>query len=388
MSLELIVLVYVTFKRRRGLYFWSIIITALGFVLQIAGFLLKFFENKWPRVLVNIIFTIGRVSNVTGFSIVLWSRLHLLVHNRYYILQTILAIIIFNSIAMHMPTIIFRFYMMSPQYRKQFVHPLEIMERVQQTVFALQETVISGLYIYYASRFLRSAFAPPRRKVVALRLLIAVQVATILMDGGLTIFDYISLYTLKCAVHPFVYAVKLKMEFIVLNQLLAIVKDRGSTAPLWGDHVGNDRKNTTCPQSGFKSSTEPQRRGRMSRVVEMVKGSDHRSSTAEGSHSLPTSSSSARILSSRSFTVESAGSYGPRSPSPIHPAVRTVPPGWKSSQVTTISAGLDHHKWSQTNNHSSGSVATESSNPSTRSIGNERDIMNMIGSPDEGPCKC
>lgn len=385
MSLELLVLVYVTFNRRRGLYFWSIIITALGFILQIAGYLLKFYENNWPRVLVNIIFTVGRVSNVTGFSIVLWSRLHLLISNRYYMLQIILGIIIFDSIVMHIPTIIFRFYMMSPQYRKQFVHPLEMMERVQQTVFALQETAISSLYIYYASSFLRSSFAPPRRKVIALRLLIAVQVATILMDVGLTTFDYLSLYTLKCALHPFVYAVKLKMEFVVLNQLVAVVKNRVLTTPL-GGHVGNDQNTTGCPQSGSELFPREEKRWPRTKQAEMAKESDPSiAGSATSGKCSPTSST--RILSSRSFTVESTRSFGIWSMSPAHLTGRMLTPGLESSQVTTVSAGLDHDKCSPTNYHSSSSIATEATTIPTRRSGcDERDILNMIGSPDEEHC--
>jgi hypothetical protein len=44
------------------------------------------------------------------------------------------------------------------------------------------------------------------------------------LDGGLTAFDYKNMFTLKCTIHPFVYALKLKLEFIVLNQLLALVR--------------------------------------------------------------------------------------------------------------------------------------------------------------------
>ena len=33
------------------------------------------------------------------------------------------------------------------------------------------------------------------------------------------------MFTLKCTIHPFVYALKLKLEFIVLNQLLTLVRN-------------------------------------------------------------------------------------------------------------------------------------------------------------------
>jgi hypothetical protein len=99
---------------------------------------------------------------------------------------------------------------------------MEVMERVQQTVFTVQESIISILYIFHTYRFLNSGYATHTRKVV--RLLVLVQAGVIALDGGLTAFDYKNMFTLKCTIHPFVYALKLKLEFIVLNQLLALVR--------------------------------------------------------------------------------------------------------------------------------------------------------------------
>ncbi|KAM7201354.1 hypothetical protein V8F33_003454 [Rhypophila sp. PSN 637] len=392
MSVELLLLVYITFKRRRGLYYWSIIITTVGFVLQVVGFILKFFKNDWPRVLVNIIFTIGRVSNVTGFSIVLWSRLHLLVNNQYYILQITLAAIIINSVAMHIPTVIFRFYMMSPQHRSQFVRPLEIMEKVQQTVFAFQETAISGLYIFYAARFLKSGFGPKKRKVAALRLLIAVQVAAILMDAGLSVFDYLSLYTLKCAIHPFVYAVKLKLEFIVLNQLLAIVKDRGTTtgSRFGGGHGYGDEENIGSHRdmAPYKSSASVPGEGEggfVTRMVGRAKGGGNSTSTTLSKDGQGSPRNSAHIFSSRSFTVESTRCFGIQNPQPTHLSAQMA--GLESTQVTTISGGRPG-SWSSmmaavTSSSKSSSLTESRTDPASNFGGEERDLMNMVGSPDD-----
>ncbi|KAM7205127.1 hypothetical protein V8F20_003264 [Naviculisporaceae sp. PSN 640] len=223
MSLELLVLVYLTFRQRRGLYFYSIIITTLGIILQTTGYLLKAFENPWPPVLVTIICKLGWVSNVTGFSLVLWARLHLVVRSPKT-LRWILGMIVFNALTLHTPIVVFEFALMShnPYIRQKFLYPMEIMERIQQTIFTLQEVIISGLYIYHTARFLNDGFTSRARKVVGL--LIAVQIVAICFDAGLTAFDYMNMFTLKCTLHPFVYSVKLKLEFIVLNQLLTIVK--------------------------------------------------------------------------------------------------------------------------------------------------------------------
>ncbi|KAF2263082.1 hypothetical protein CC78DRAFT_569347 [Lojkania enalia] len=220
MSIELLVLVYVTFKRRTGIYFWSIIITTLGVILQTTGYIMKEYARDVPIVLTTIICKVGWVSNVTGFSIVLWSRLHLVVGNPQ-ILRGVLAMIIINGIALHTPVVVFEFGLIS-RHKDKYIHPMEVIERVQQTVFSLQETIIGAIYIYHTAQFLNSGYPTRTRTVV--RLLVGVQALVIGFDAGLTVFDYKNMLTLKCSIHPFVYALKLKLEFIVLNQLVGVLK--------------------------------------------------------------------------------------------------------------------------------------------------------------------
>lgn len=193
MCIELIVLVYVTFKRHSGLYFWSIIITTCGIALQTTGYILKEFKNDCPPILTTIICKLGWVSNVTGFSIVLWSRLHLVVRNPR-VLRLVLIMIIVDGILLHTPVVVFEFGLIS-RHHSTYVRPMEIMERIQQTIFTCQETVISLLYIYHTRRFLNSGYASHTRKVIGL--LVAVQMLVICFDAGLTTFDYSNMFTLK-----------------------------------------------------------------------------------------------------------------------------------------------------------------------------------------------
>ncbi|PVH81814.1 hypothetical protein DL98DRAFT_350197, partial [Cadophora sp. DSE1049] len=220
MSIELLLLVYVTFKRHTGVYFWSIIITTIGIVLQTTGYILKSFENSWPVVLVVIICKVGWVANVTGFSIVLWSRLHLVVRNPR-ILKWLLVIILIDGLVCHTPVVVFEFGLMT-KHHDTYYRPMQIMERIQQTVFTLQETAMSCLYIYHTRKFLKIGYPMKTRKVIGLLLL--VQLLVIALDAVLTLFDYTDKFTLKCTLHPLVYSIKLKLEFIVLNQLQSLVK--------------------------------------------------------------------------------------------------------------------------------------------------------------------
>ncbi|KAE9985775.1 hypothetical protein EG328_006896 [Venturia inaequalis] len=253
MCLELLLLVYVTFKRHTGVYFYSIIITILGLILQTTGYILKVFENSCPPVLVTIICKVGWVANVSGFSVVLWSRLHLVV-NDPRILRGILIMIITNGIICHTPVVVFEFGLMSKHHSTYYL-PMQIMERIQQTVFTIQETIISSLYIYHTFRFLSAGYATHTRKVISL--LLCVQVAVVVLDALLTVFDYTDKFTLKCTIHPLIYSIKLKLEFIVLNQLQNLVK-RG-LAPglsLASDIAPSDSSSDDLPRAGCEEEEE------------------------------------------------------------------------------------------------------------------------------------
>jgi len=257
MSIELLVLVYVTFKRHSSLYFWSIIVTTLGIILQTTGYILKEFKNNCPPILVVIICKLGWVSNVTGFSIVLWSRLHLVVNNPR-ILKCVLVMILINGFICHTPIVVFEFGLIS-KHHNTYYHPMEIMERIQQTIFTVQETIISSLYIYHTARFLNVGYAMHTRKVISL--LLCVQIVVVALDATLTVFDYTNKFTLKCTIHPFVYSVKLKLEFIVLNQLQTLVK-RGMTPGLsLGSKIPIPKSKSTDPSPlpGFAVPGEKRR---------------------------------------------------------------------------------------------------------------------------------
>lgn len=80
-AIELITMIFLTFTRHRGLYYWSLLISSIGIIPYSLGFFLKF-DNQAPgelRWLPVVILTVGWYPMITGQSLVLWSRLHLLV---------------------------------------------------------------------------------------------------------------------------------------------------------------------------------------------------------------------------------------------------------------------------------------------------------------------
>jgi len=106
MTVELTVRVFYTFRKWSGLYFWSVLITTWGVTLHAIGFILKICVPSCNWIFSTVLAEIGWVSMVSGFSVVLYSRLHLVVRNPR-VLQLVLAMIITDAFLFHVPTIVF-----------------------------------------------------------------------------------------------------------------------------------------------------------------------------------------------------------------------------------------------------------------------------------------
>ena len=117
---------------------------------------------------------------------------------------------------------------------------------MQLTVFFVQETALSLLYIWQARKYLRTssllsqphlestpagATTPVRRagsetKQVLVHLVFA-NILVIALDIALLGVQYAGLFYLQGAFKPCVYGVKLKVEFAILNRLVETVRARG-----------------------------------------------------------------------------------------------------------------------------------------------------------------
>ncbi|KAI4146687.1 MAG: hypothetical protein L6R39_003367 [Caloplaca ligustica] len=216
--MELNIQVFLTFKRHRGLYFWSLLISSYGCVLHALGFLLKFF-GLVPNVYVSVtIITIGWYCMVTGQAVVLYSRLHLVVREQK-VLRGILAMIIVDAILFHIPTTVLTYGSNSTNYHK-YLPVFNKVERLQMTAFCIQEFIISGVYVYSTIKLLKPVYHGRTRKVMMQ--LIWINSIIIAMDVVLLGMEYSSFYEIEATLKAMVYSIKLKLEFAVLNQLMTL----------------------------------------------------------------------------------------------------------------------------------------------------------------------
>ena len=157
---------------------------------------------------------------VTGQAFVLYSRLHLVVRNQRT-LRYVLYMILFDACALHIPTIVFTYG--SNSTKAAFWTPkFNVMERIQLTGFCVQEFIISTIYITSTVRLLGSIYHSMTRKVMLQ--LLTINFICIGMDIILIGLEFSNNYVGEASIKAMIYAIKLKLEFAVLNQLMGLTK--------------------------------------------------------------------------------------------------------------------------------------------------------------------
>ncbi|KAF2474826.1 uncharacterized protein BDR25DRAFT_112344 [Lindgomyces ingoldianus] len=250
-AIELITLTLVTFQKYKGLYFWSLIISAFGILPYSLGFLIKFFQLLDPSQNVGyvavVFLSVGWWLMVTGQSIVLWSRLHL-VSNSRRVLRWTLYMIIVDAIIFHTTTSVLTFGSNSnglPHGTLQnFVNGYSIVEKIQMVAFFLQELIISVIYIKDTLRLLKlsesvkgdfssveGSLGHNNRKTMYQ--LIAINAIIIVMDCALLGIEFANLYIIETTLKGTVYSIKLKLEFAVLGRLVNLVRTQSGS----GEHA-------------------------------------------------------------------------------------------------------------------------------------------------------
>ncbi|KAJ3286101.1 hypothetical protein HK104_009182 [Borealophlyctis nickersoniae] len=232
-TLELLALIFYRFKRYSTLYFWSITIATLGTALFTAGFFPLFTKDLLVPALV--ILTVGWWSMVTGFSVIMYSRLHIMNCDPRLMLFC-RWMIIFNFVFMHLPTTFLTFAanLSDPKTPEglKWTNSYAIMEKVQMTSFWLQETFLSVVYLYYTRRMssgMSTILQSKKKKEVVFHTMY-INVLVLLLDLAAVIVEYLNLYDYQIMFKALLYSLKIKLEFAILNILTdAISRSRNGT---------------------------------------------------------------------------------------------------------------------------------------------------------------
>ncbi|RFU74471.1 integral membrane [Trichoderma arundinaceum] len=218
---ELVCHIAVTFKRFRGLYCWSFLVATFGIALNAVGFLLRSMKASLSTYIYTTLGIVGWAAMITGQSLVVYSRLHIVLP-RERLIRGILIMIVVNSVWLLVPMTVLIFLCNSPDGGRYQI-PYFIFDKIQLTVFFLQEVVISALYIHETYKILRSyrGLVTGANRATMVHLIL-INLVIIALDVSVLILQYTNHYDLQTAWKPFVYSIKLKMEFSVLNRLVEL----------------------------------------------------------------------------------------------------------------------------------------------------------------------
>jgi hypothetical protein len=140
--------------------------------------------------------------------------------------------IITDAILFHFPTTVLTFgsNVTTGALQQKYATIYAIMEKIQMTAFSIQESIISGLYVYETRKILKpgEGFQKKRTRRVMIHL-IYINIMIICMDVALLSTEYANLYEIQTVFKAAVYSVKLRLEFSILNQLMAIVQGRNGS---------------------------------------------------------------------------------------------------------------------------------------------------------------
>lgn len=224
---EIAAMTLLTFKHYRGLYFYSVLVSALAIIPYTIGFALDLLDVTTGRARYAAItlITIGWWPMVSGQAVVLWSRLHLIVPKGprgERIVRWAGWMIAFDAVVFHLPTTVFTYgsSVHGPSVGA-FARGYDVMEKIQMTGFFCQEVVLSSIYVVETFRILRTSLQPDTR--TTMRQLLAINAVIIAMDLGLLGLEAASYYILETMLKGVVYSIKLKLEFAILGKLVGFV---------------------------------------------------------------------------------------------------------------------------------------------------------------------
>jgi hypothetical protein len=177
-------------------------------------------------VLATILLDIGWCAMVTGFSCVLYSRLHILNPNKRF-QRIILICIIVNAILFHGPVIVAT--IIGNIHFSKITSKVFDVASFTEVAFSVQETALSTYYIYLFLQFTkdsRGEIATER----TLSLLFCAESVILSVDVVLNVLLYKRLYLPRAMIQAFSSMLKLKIEYIVLNSLVDFAESRSRMA--------------------------------------------------------------------------------------------------------------------------------------------------------------
>ena len=196
---------------------WGCLIDAVAIVLK---FFLPNSEHLWP--LYTLFILVGWSIYAPAQLLVLYSRVHLINQN-HDMQRSVLIIIVSVAFLMIVPTwlLVWQAYNLYDSKVSALYSPREaIIDRCTQIGYTIVESVVSSIYIWSLGKLLKLKPTVRQRRVMTD--LIYVNVLAVCLDILTVVLVFLNQTGISHPVQTFSYILKLKLEFITLNQLMAV----------------------------------------------------------------------------------------------------------------------------------------------------------------------
>ena len=221
--LEVNLEIFRIFRRRKGLYFWAMTLGSWGVAVDAIGMCLKYLAGDILRtwVLNTLLMCVGWATYTVAQLTVLYSRLHLvsessMLHRAVLVMFSVLSpmIIITDWVTA------WGAYNPDTRRSRAWWPRHAIVERVAPTAFTAMEVIISAIYIQALLKLLQMRSSVRQRRVMLD--LIYVLILVVSLDVINIVLVFLNQTGLCHPIQTFSYILKLRLEFLVLNQLMAV----------------------------------------------------------------------------------------------------------------------------------------------------------------------
>ncbi|GAP83794.1 putative integral membrane protein [Rosellinia necatrix] len=222
-SIEIYISIFRRFPRRRGLYFWSMVCANTGIPVLSIFSLLRYFNITAPGP-TSVPVDIGWWLMVTGQSFVLYSRLHLVVGDSRK-LRWLLCMIFAVCLFIQLPSsVLFTVISFGSATKSRTITAFTSVETAQLVTVSLQESILSGVYVYACSSTLKTMEIIKGPKVRRMLYeLIGLFIVVAALDISLIAVQFAGYFHIQTTYKPVVYSIKLKLEAFVLGNLVNLI---------------------------------------------------------------------------------------------------------------------------------------------------------------------
>lgn len=220
---EINIQIHHAFKRGKGVYFWAMQIGSIGCFVDALGTLIKYLLPHSMRlwVLYTLLATVGWAVYTVAQLTVLYSRLHLVMQHEgiqmlvFWMIVIVSPILIITDWTTTWPS-----YNPEGDMSKRWSAAQAVVERICQLGFSGVEVIINIVYAVGIIALLRRRPTVRQRRVMLD--LIYVNALAVLFDIVNIVLVYLNRVGISHPVQTFSYTLKLRLDFITLNQLMAV----------------------------------------------------------------------------------------------------------------------------------------------------------------------